>query len=475
MNVQERFEMSELQVYNSMTRQKEKFVPLNPGRVGIYVCGVTVYDDVHLGHARSAIAFDAIIRYLRYKGYQVNHVTNFTDVDDKIIERAKELGIEPLQLSRTYIDKFFEDMDRLRVRRATVYPKASETIPEIIAMTQTLLAKGCAYVVDGDVYFDITKAKDYGKLSGQSIDQMLAGARVEIDEKKRHPADFALWKAAKPGEISWPSPWGPGRPGWHIECSAMCLKYIGPTLDIHGGGSELIFPHHENEIQQSEAANGVQFVRYWMHNGLLMINEEKMSKSLQNFFTVREVCRDFDPSVIRFFLLNTHYRQPLNYDLDVLNESKRSLERLQNTYRELLDHRGKAKGSEDAKELCEKAVSEFEESMNNDFNTRDALAAMFNLAREANRLLAERKLSESGVANILSAMERFDSIFDILTVTMTAQDELLPKVVDFVLKVRESARMKKDFETADAIRSGLESLGIEIQDSADGPKWKIKK
>ncbi|MEM2839124.1 MAG: cysteine--tRNA ligase [Thermoplasmata archaeon] len=467
--------MSELQVYNSMTRQKEKFVPLNPGRVGIYVCGVTVYDDVHLGHARSAIAFDAIIRYLRYKGYQVNHVTNFTDVDDKIIERAKELGIEPLQLSRTYIDKFFEDMDRLRVRRATVYPKASETIPEIIAMTQTLLAKGCAYVVDGDVYFDITKAKDYGKLSGQSIDQMLAGARVEIDEKKRHPADFALWKAAKPGEISWPSPWGPGRPGWHIECSAMCLKYIGPTLDIHGGGSELIFPHHENEIQQSEAANGVQFVRYWMHNGLLMINEEKMSKSLQNFFTVREVCRDFDPSVIRFFLLNTHYRQPLNYDLDVLNESKRSLERLQNTYRELLDHRGKAKGSEDAKELCEKAVSEFEESMNNDFNTRDALAAMFNLAREANRLLAERKLSESGVANILSAMERFDSIFDILTVTMTAQDELLPKVVDFVLKVRESARMKKDFETADAIRSGLESLGIEIQDSADGPKWKIKK
>jgi len=467
--------MSELQIYNTMTRRKEKFQPLSPGKVGIYVCGVTVYDDVHLGHARSAIAFDVIVRYLRYKGFEVNHVTNFTDVDDKIIERAKELGVEPLQLSRMYIEKFFEDMDCLRVKRATAYPKASETIPEIISMVQKLIDKGYAYVVDGDVYFDITKAKDYGKLSGQSLDQMLAGARVEVDDKKKHPADFALWKAAKPGEISWPSPWGPGRPGWHIECSAMCLKYLGPSLDIHGGGSELVFPHHENEIQQSEAANGVQFVRYWMHNGLLMVNEEKMSKSLRNFFRVRDVCRDYDPSVIRFFLLNTHYRQPLNYDIDALNEAKRSLERLQNTYRELIEYRNRATGSEDAKALCEKAIAEFEQSMDNDFNTRDALATMFNLAREANRLISERRLSKLGAENIISTMERFDSIFDILTVSMKPQDELLPKVIDLVLQVRESARKRKDFETADAIRKGLEDLGIEIQDSADGPKWKIKR
>lgn len=467
--------MGELRIYNSMTREKEKFVPLSPKKVGIYVCGVTVYDDVHLGHARSAIAFDAIVRYLRYKGYDVNHITNFTDVDDKIIERARDLGMEPLRLSSMYIDKFFEDMGRLRVKPATAYPKASETIPEIIAMVKRLIDKGFAYVSDGNVYFDISKAKDYGKLSGQSPNQMLAGARVDVDEKKRNPADFALWKAAKPNEISWPSPWGPGRPGWHIECSAMGLKYIGPTLDIHGGGSELMFPHHENEIQQSEAANGVQFVRYWMHNGLLMVNEEKMSKSLRNFFTVRDVCKDYDPSVVRFFLLNTHYRQPLSYDIDSLNETKRSVERLQNTYSELKEYAQKANGPESAEELCERAIREFEDRMDDDFNTRDALAVMFNLAREANRLIAEKRLSQAGVMRILSTMERFDSIFDILTISMAPQDELLPKVVGLILQVRESARKRKDFETADSIRSGLESIGIEIQDSADGPKWKIRR
>lgn len=462
-------------IYNTETRSKEEFKPVTPGKVGIYVCGVTVYDEAHLGHARSAISFDAVVRYLRYRGLEVNHITNFTDVDDKIIDRANELGCKPLDLSKKYIDKFFEDMDRLRVKRATHYPKASETIPEIIEMIEKLMAKGSAYVADGDVYFDITKAKDYGKLSGQSIDQMIAGARVQIEEKKRNPADFALWKAAKPGEISWESPWGEGRPGWHIECSAMSLKYIGPTVDIHGGGAELTFPHHENEIQQSEAANGRKFVNYWMHNGLLMVNEEKMSKSLKNFFTIKNSLSAYDASAIRFFLLNTHYRQPLSYDLDLLEESKRSLERLQNTYYELIELKGKAHGSEDAKELAKKSLSEFEQKMDDDFNTRDALATMFSLAREANRLMAEKKLSNEGVENILDIMEDFDSIFDILRRESAWDDDLQTGLIELALQMREQARKKKDFEAADKIRDELKRLGVEIQDSTDGPKWKIKK
>jgi len=463
-----------LTIYNTATRRKEEFRPVTPGKIGMYVCGVTVYDDAHLGHARWALTFDAIVRYLRYRGFDVNHVTNFTDVDDKIMARAEELGWKPLDLSKRYIETFFEDMDRLRVKRATHYPKASETIPEIIEMIQKLVDKGCAYAAGGDVNFDITKAKDYGSLSGQSPDQMLAGARIEVDEKKRNPADFALWKAAKPGEISWESPWGNGRPGWHIECSAMSLKHIGPTVDIHGGGSELMFPHHENEIQQSEAANGQKFVNYWIHNGLLMVNEEKMSKSLKNFFTIKDMLKEYDPSTLRFFLLNTHYRQPLNYDLDVLNESRKSLERLHNTYYELIELKGKAHGAEDAKTLSKKALEEFEQKMDDDFNTRDALAVMFSLAREANRLMAEKKLSNEGVENILDIMEDFDSVFDILKRETAWDDELQSGLIELALQMREQARKKKDFEMADKIRDELNRLGIEIQDSADGPKWKIK-
>jgi cysteinyl-tRNA synthetase len=463
-----------LTIYNTATRRKEEFKPITPGKIGMYVCGVTVYDDAHLGHARWALTFDAIVRYLRYRGFDVNHVTNFTDVDDKIIARAEELGWKPLDLSKRYIEKFFEDMDCLRVKRATCYPKASETIPEIVEMIQKLVDKGCAYVSGGDVNFDITKAKDYGSLSGQSPDQMLAGARIEVDEKKRNPADFALWKAAKPGEISWESPWGNGRPGWHIECSAMSLKHIGPTVDIHGGGSELTFPHHENEIQQSEAANGQKFVNYWIHNGLLMVNEEKMSKSLKNFFTIKDMLKEYDPSTLRFFLLNTHYRQPLNYDLDVLNESRKSLERLHNTYYELIELKGKGHGAEDAKGLSKKALEEFEQKMDDDFNTRDALAVMFSLAREANRLMAEKKLSNEGIENILDIMEDFDSVFDILKRETAWDDELQSGLIELALQMREQARKKKDFEMADKIRDELNRLGIEIQDSADGPKWKIK-
>jgi len=462
-------------IYNTETRAREKLEPIVPGKIGIYVCGITVYDEVHLGHARSAVSFDAVVRYLRYRGFEVNHVTNFTDVDDKIIARANELGMKPLDLSKKYIESCFEDMDMLRVKRANHYPKASETIPEIIAMIQKLLDKGYAYLAGGDVNFDIARANEYGKLSGQSLEQMIAGARVEVDESKHNPADFALWKAAKPGEISWPSPWGDGRPGWHIECSAMSLKYIGPTVDIHGGGSELIFPHHENEIQQSEAANGQRFVKYWMHNGLLMVNEEKMSKSLKNFFTVKDVLKQYDVSTIRFFLLNTHYRQPLNYDKEALDEAHRSLERLQNTYYELLEQKGKSHGADNASAVIKKAVEDFEQKMDDDFNTREALAVMFSLAREANRLISEKKLSNEGVENILDVMEDFDSIFDVLKRDTAWRDDLQTGLIELHLQMREEARKKKDFATADTIRDELSKLGIEIQDSADGPKWKLKK
>ncbi|HUU06812.1 MAG TPA: cysteine--tRNA ligase, partial [Thermoplasmata archaeon] len=296
-----------LVLHNTLTRTKEPFRPIEEGKVGIYVCGVTVYDKSHLGHAKSAINFDLIVRYLRHKGYDVKHVTNFTDVDDKIILRAKEMSMEPLDLSQRMIEDYFRDMDALKVRRATVYPKASETIPDIIAMVKGLVEKGSAYESNGSVYFSVRSAKEYGKLSGQTLDQMIVGARIEPGEDKRDPMDFALWKAAKPGEISWDSPWGNGRPGWHIECSAMCLKHIGRTVDIHGGGTDLVFPHHENEILQSEAFTDEPFVKYWMHNGMLTIGEEKMSKSLKNFFTVQDILAKYKPEVVRFFILNATY------------------------------------------------------------------------------------------------------------------------------------------------------------------------
>ncbi|HDP96755.1 MAG TPA: cysteine--tRNA ligase [Euryarchaeota archaeon] len=464
-----------ISIYNSLTHRKEEFRPVISGKAGVYVCGVTAYDDIHLGHARSAVVFDAVVRYLRYRGYEVSHVTNFTDVDDKIIARADELGMEPLRLSEMYIDRFFDEMSRLRVRRADHYPRASETIPDIISLIKKLEERGRAYRTDTGVYFDITKAEDYGKLSGQSLEQMQSGCRIDIDEDKRHPADFALWKGAKEGEISWPSPWGEGRPGWHIECSAMALKFIGETVDIHGGGTELIFPHHENEIQQSEAATGKPFVKYWMHNGLLMIDEEKMSKSLSNFFTVKEILARHDPSVVRLFLLNANYRQPLNYDEGSLAEAKRSLERLQSSFQELLGAEGNASGTDDAAELSKRAVAEFEEKMDDDFNTREALAAMFSLAREANRLLGQRALSNKGVENLKSAFERMDSVFDILKRDdMTEKVEgLEPKLIELILEIREMARKNRDFGTADAIRDGLRKLNIEVQDSSEGAKWKI--
>jgi len=462
-----------LVLHNTLTRKKEPFEPLHMGKVGIYVCGVTVYDESHLGHAKSAINFDVIVRWLRHRGYSVTHVTNFTDVDDKIIARAKELGMEPLALSQEIIDEYHKDMDALKIVRANAYPKASETMPDILEMIRGLISKGYAYASNGSVYFSVRKAKEYGKLSGQSLDQMQAGARVEPGEDKEDPMDFALWKAAKPGEISWDSPWGKGRPGWHIECSAMCLKHLGKTVDIHGGGTELVFPHHENEILQSEAYNDAPFVRYWLHNGLLTLDEEKMSKSLKNYFLIKEILKKHGPEVVRFYLLNASYRQPLDYNERSLEEAGKALERLQNTYDSVTSASESASGTDDAQILSDKAWGEFEARMDDDFSTREAAAAMYDLAREANRLLSEGRLSKKGAGNIVSVFDKFNGIFDVL-VTVKGGEDLSGKLVDMLLQVREDARKRKDFAQADMIRKQLLELGIEIQDTQDGAVWKRK-
>jgi cysteinyl-tRNA synthetase len=460
-------------LFNTLSRTKEPFEPLQEGKVGMYVCGVTVYDQAHLGHAKSAINFDVIVRYLRHKGFEVNHVTNFTDVDDKIISRAAELGIEPLQLSQNMIDEYFRDMDALKIKRASVYPKASETMPDIIDMVRGLVDKGFAYESNGSVYFSVKKVKVYGKLSGQSLEQMQAGARVEPGEDKHDPMDFALWKAAKPGEISWDSPWGKGRPGWHIECSAMCLKHIGKTVDIHGGGTELVFPHHENEILQSEAFNEAQFVRFWMHNGLLTIDQEKMSKSLKNYFSIKDILKRFSPEVVRFFILNASYRQPLAYTEMSLEETGKALERLQKAYDSMESALKTASGNDDAKETCEKVWRQFEERMDDDFSTREAAAAIYELAREANKLHSEGKLSKKGAENIIKVFDDFDDIFGVLRKMGPAATDGDSKI-DALVKARNDARKRKDFSEADRIRKELADIGVDIQDTKDGTVWKRK-
>jgi cysteinyl-tRNA synthetase len=462
-----------LVVHNTLTRKKESFEPTSAGKVGVYVCGVTVYDQSHLGHAKSAINFDVIVRWLRYRGYSVKHVTNFTDVDDKIIARANEMGVEALELSQRMIDEYHRDMDALRIKRADVYPKASEGIEDMVAMVKGLVDKGYAYESNGSVYFIVKKAKEYGKLSGQSLDQMVSGARVEPGEDKRDPMDFALWKAAKPGEVSWDSPWGKGRPGWHIECSAMCLRHLGRTVDIHGGGTELVFPHHENEILQSEAYNDAPFVKYWLHNGLLTIDEEKMSKSLKNFFLIKDILGRYPGEAIRFYLLNASYRQPLAYDEHSLDEAGKALEKLQNTYDNIKGATRIASGTDDAEELCRSAWTTVEDRMDDDFSTREAIAAMFDLSREANRLWAEGRLSRKGAQNILAVFDRFDSVFDVLARPEEGSD-LSGKLVELLVKIRQQARKNKDFSTADAIRDGLAELGIDIQDTQEGAVWKRK-
>jgi len=465
-----------IRIHNTMTRKKEEFVPLEDKKVRMYVCGVTVYDYVHMGHARAAVIYDVIVRWLRHRGYDVTYITNFTDVDDKIIARAIEEGVHPLELSARYIREYFRDMDAIRVKRADYYPKASETIDDMIKVISGLIEKGYAYESSGNVYFSVEKVENYGKLSGQSLEDMVAGARIEPDENKRNPMDFALWKAAKPGEVSWDSPWGKGRPGWHIECSTMCLKYLGETIDIHGGGTDLIFPHHENEILQSEAYTGHQFVRYWIHNGMLNVNEEKMSKSLKNFFRVRDVLADFSPEAVRFFLLNTHYRKPISYSDFAVAEADKSLSRLIKTIKSLENalRSSSLKGTEDAEELCQQAEKRFAEAMDDDFNTREAIAALFDLSREANRLLNSGDLSHNGAERIIGTFRSLDEILSILPENLsgTEGDDTVEKLMELLISLREEARKKKDWATADRIRDALKETGIVIEDSKNGPIWK---
>ncbi|NLT94172.1 MAG: cysteine--tRNA ligase [Clostridia bacterium] len=466
-----------LEVYNTLTKKKESFVPKEEGHVRMYVCGPTTYNFIHLGNARPIVVFDTIRRYLEYLGYKVTYVQNFTDVDDKIINRANEEGQEPLQLSAKYIDEYFKDADRLKVKRANIHPKVSEHMEDIINFIKGLEEKGYAYEVDGDVYFSVRKFADYGKLSGRSIDDLLSGARVEVDQKKNDPLDFALWKKAKKGEPAWPSPWGEGRPGWHIECSAMSCKYLGQEFDIHGGGYDLVFPHHENEIAQTEALTEAPMARYWLHNGFITINQEKMSKSLGNFFLLREILEKFDPMVVRFYLLSTHYRSPLDFDNEKLEVAQKGLERLKNSYFQLnngLKNAGSFPNGDKLKAAAQKCRSEFEEAMNDDFNTALAIASLFDLAREVNTYLKETDLDKE---SLLAAKEVFEDLLQVLGIVFAGHevsDKKLDELINLAISLRQKARAAKDFATADWLRDRLKTAGVILEDSPQGTNWKLE-
>lgn len=475
-----------LKVYNTLTKKKEEFTPLTPGKVKMYVCGVTPYNHPHIGNARPFITWDVIRRYLEYSGYEVYHVQNFTDVDDKIINTANNEHVTWDVVANRYIASYFEVMDKLNVRRAHVYPKVSEHIPDIVAMVQTLVDKGFAYVVDGDVYYSVEKFPGYGRLSGRSLEDMKAGARVDIDERKQHPMDFALWKSAKPGEPSWDSPWGKGRPGWHIECSVMSCKYLGSSFDFHGGGSDLVFPHHENEIAQSEAYTGIEpFVRYWLHNGFITVNEEKMSKSLGNFFLIIDILEHFSPEVLRFFILSTHYRSPLDFSDERLQEAGRSLERLK-TAEANLKHLATfpSAGANEDSELMAKAtvdaVAAFKAAMDDDFNTALAISVLFSLAKDINIYHSKVTSGKTGLdADALAqTAATYSQLADILGILNTGADvrddnaELVNGLMNIIIDIRQEARKKKDWATADQIRDKLAEVGIVLEDSPQGVRWK---
>lgn len=475
-----------LKVYNTLTKQKEEFTPLEQGKVKIYVCGVTPYNHPHIGNARPFVTWDIIRRYLTYRGYNVFYVQNFTDVDDKIINTALAEGVNWDVVANRYIASYFEVMDQLQVRRADLYPRVSDHIDGIVSMVETLVDKGNAYVIDGDVYYSVESFDEYGKLSGRSLDDMMAGARVDVDDRKRHPMDFALWKSAKPGEPSWESPWGQGRPGWHIECSAMSAKYLGKSFDFHGGGSDLIFPHHENEIAQSEAYTGCEpFVRYWIHNGFITVNQEKMSKSLNNFFLVKDILEHFPADTVRFFLVATHYRSPLDFSDERLAESSRSLERLRIAIENLqyLAKQPAADSDADSAALVNAAAQakkDFEAAMDDDFNTALAVSVLFGLAKEINiyysKLDGKAGCDQTAVT---AARDIYYLIADILGI-LTAEREgkvqgdngLAEQLMDIIIAIRQQARQKKDWPLADSIRDQLGAVGIVLEDSQQGVRWK---
>ena len=466
-----------MKIFNSMSRQKEEFVPIQPGKVSIYACGPTVYNFIHVGNARPIILFDVLRRYFEYRGYDVTFVQNFTDVDDKIIKRANEEGITSQEVAEKYIQEYFTDAQGLGVRPATIHPKATENMQQIIDMVQTLIDKGYAYPVEnGDVYYRTLKFKGYGKLSHQPIEDLQSGARIAVGDVKENPLDFALWKAAKPGEPAWDSPWGPGRPGWHIECSAMSNRYLGKTIDIHCGGEDLQFPHHENEIAQSEAANGCEFVHYWMHNGFLNIDNRKMSKSLGNFFTVREAAEAYGYETIRLFMLSAHYRSPLNYSADILHQAQNSLDRLYSAE----DHLKylAANGAEGDKNAAEAALADtfgsyrqrFDEAMDDDFNTANAISVLFELVRAINIATAdENQPTKAGAQACLDMVHEFT---DVLGLLYSRKEESLDEKVEQMIADRQAARAAKNWAEADRIRDELKAMGIELKDTKQGVQWK---
>jgi cysteinyl-tRNA synthetase len=460
-----------MRIFNTMTRQKEEFIPNNPDEVKIYACGPTVYNYIHIGNARPLCVFDVLRRYLEYRGYNVKFVQNFTDVDDKIIKRANEEGITFEEVSKKYIEEFWTDANGLNFKKASVHPKATENIDEIINIIKTLEEKGYAYAVDGDVYFRTLKFKEYGKLSHQPIEDLQSGARIAIGEKKENPLDFALWKAAKEGEPYWDSPWGKGRPGWHIECSAMNKRFLGDTIDIHCGGQDLIFPHHENEIAQSECANGCTFSKYWMHNGYINVDNVKMSKSLGNFKTVREIANVYGYEVIRYFLISSHYRSPINYSLEIIEQCKSALERLY-TCRESLDFALKnAKDIPDDKELIKKLNSHREQfitAMDDDLNTADGVAAVFELVKDINTSILDKEVSKN-VCQTAAAV--FDELCDVLGILYNRKNNDVDSDIEALIEERQQARANKDWATADRIRDELKAKGIILKDTPQGVTW----
>ncbi len=467
-----------MKLYNSLTRQKEEFVPITPGEVKIYACGPTVYDFFHIGNARPFIVFDALRRYFEYCGYTVKFVQNFTDIDDKMIKRANEEGITVRELADRFIGEYEVDANGLGIEEATVHPRATENIPEIIALVQKLIDEGYAYEVDGDVYYSTKKFKGYGKLSHQPLEELEAGARISVDERKHDAMDFALWKAQKPGEPAWESPWGMGRPGWHIECSAMATKYLGETIDIHAGGKDLIFPHHENEIAQSEAASGKPFAHFWLHNGYINIDNVKMSKSKGNFFTVRDIVKEFDYEVIRFFMLSAHYRSPINFSRELLTQAQTALERLYNCREKLeffigsvLDGGEKAADSA-LTEAADRCKSEFCAAMDDDINTAGAVAALFDLSRAINSALDAEDTPSKQTAQY--AHKIFAELTGVLGVVQKRADDTLDSEIEALIEKRTEARKNKDFKTADEIRDKLSEMGIVLKDTPNGVTWSRK-
>lgn len=466
-----------LQLYNTLTNQKEKFEPLNPGKVTMYVCGPTVYNYIHIGNARSAVAFDTIRRYLEYRGFEVNYVSNFTDVDDKIIKASQEMNLSVKEITEKFINAFYEDTSALNVKKATLNPRVMDNMDDIIKFIEVLVQKGYAYESAGDVYYKTRKFKDYGKLSGQLIDDLEQGASSRIEDidqdKKQDPLDFALWKKAKQGEISWDSPWGQGRPGWHIECSVMSTKYLGDTIDIHAGGQDLEFPHHENEIAQSEAKTGKKFARYWLHNGFVTIGEEdqKMSKSLGNFVTVHDLLKEVNPQVIRFFMSTTQYRRPIRYSSANLNEAKVNLNKLQTAY-ENLSYRLKDSVEGNDKEVEANFANlekDFVKVMDDDFNVQNGISVVYEMAKQLNVYSEKEKVYTDTINNLINTYKKVVEIFGI---SFSEEKELLDDTIEQLIQERNEARKNKNFKRSDEIRDLLKEQGIILEDTAQGTRWK---